>query len=100
MQPDFRWWSTSSGRIELQIDLADALTCGGQGRQDENVAALLRERYIRLQLSALSPLVIANELKEYGAWDAAELENQEDNDARLIWIACCDIAEESRTENE
>ena len=37
---------------------------------------------------------IRQELREYGAWDGEELEDEAMNIQRLIWIAACNIAEE------
>ena len=78
------YWSSSSGKIELEIELDDALCCGGQGRQDDNVAALRKEPYIKTQLDALDPAVVRSELQEYGAWDAEELARHEDNLAPAV----------------
>jgi len=48
---------------------------------------------INRQLKKLDPALVAVCLKEYGAWDAAELSDHTDNLTRLLWCACCDIAE-------
>jgi hypothetical protein len=44
-------------------------------------------------LKKLDSALVALCLKEYGAWDAAELSDHEANLTRLLWCACCDIAE-------
>lgn len=51
--------------------------------------------YIRAG-DALDPEKVRAELKEYGAWDSAELSNHADNIRRLVWIAAGDISEEVR----
>jgi hypothetical protein len=89
------WWSTSSGRIELNITKADAASASHSGPCDISVAWLRRNRpeLIR-QLDKLDPALVAAELREYGAWDDAELADHEANLNRLVWIACNDITEE------
>jgi hypothetical protein len=39
---------------------------------------------------------IRAELKEYGAWDAAELSNDDDNFSRLVWCAACNVNDEPK----
>jgi len=45
------------------------------------------------QLSQLAPKQVADRLKEYGAWSDEELANHDMNLTRLLWLACCDVAE-------
>jgi len=42
----------------------------------------------------LSPEAIRKDLREFGAWDAEQLANDEENRARLLWGAACQIKEE------
>lgn len=88
------WWSTSSGRIELNITKAQAARGSHQGQCHEDVQALMRVPTIRRQLQKIEPALLAAELKEYGAWDDAELADHTANLGRLVWIACGDIQEE------
>jgi hypothetical protein len=87
------YWSESSGRIELQITKSQADSCSHPGQCDQDVADLRLNPAIRRQLQKLSPALVAECLKEYGAWDAVELSDHDQNLDRLLWIACCDIAE-------
>ena len=91
-----KWWSAGSGLVELRLTRDQWESCSGQGRQDDNVAELRRVPSVRKQLDALDPARVAAELREYGAWDAEQLANHDDNLDRLLWIACCDLREESR----
>jgi len=91
-----RWFSSSSGRIELAITLDDAKACSHSGRCDDDVAALLAVPYITEQLARISSDTLANELREYGAWDEVELADRQQNLARLLWCACGDIVENER----
>jgi len=87
------WWTESLGRIELQITKAQAESCSHPGPCDDDVAALRQAPAIRRQLARLNPETVCNALREYGAWDDAELANHDENLSRLLWIACCDITE-------
>jgi hypothetical protein len=87
------WWSDSSGRIELQMTMAQAQTCFHPGQCDADVAALRQVPAIRRQLAKLEPNSLVKCLAEYGAWDDKELSNHDANLSRLVWIAACDIAE-------
>ena len=88
------WWSESLGRIELQITLKQAQSCSHQGQCDDDVAALRKVPAIKRQLDKLDPKLVADCLREYGAWDDKELADHDQNLTRLLWCACCDIAEE------
>ena len=94
MTNDFEWWSEFLGRIELQIAREDAESASHPGPCDADVARLRDVPYIREQLDRLPPALVAECLREYGAWDAEELADHDANLDRLLWIACCDISEE------
>jgi hypothetical protein len=88
------WFSTSSGRIELKITKAQAAIGSHQGQCDDDVASLRTVPAILRQLAKINPELLAGELREYGAWDAAELADHDANLSRLLWIACGDISED------
>lgn len=87
------YWSTSSGRIELQITKAEARDASHQGQCDFSVLVLSVKPRISRQLAKLSPELVAQELKEWGAWEDEELKNHTQNIQRLLWLACCDVNE-------
>lgn len=87
------WWSTGSGKIELKITKAQARAGSHQGRCDDDIAWLLKDKTIAQQMRKLDPETVKAELREYGAWDDDELGDHDQNLARLLWIACGDIAE-------
>lgn len=87
------YWTESLGRIELQITKKQALQCSHPGPCDSDIAELLKVPAINRQLKKLDPAIVAASLKEYGAWDEKELKNHTENLHRLLWCACCDIAE-------
>lgn len=94
MKNNLEFWSESLGRIELQITREDAESASHQGQCDADVARLRDVPYIREQLDRLPPALVAECLREYGAWDADELADHDANLDRLLWCACCDISEE------
>ena len=85
------WWSTSSGRIELNITKKVAAMCHHSGNCEPEVRAAMKIPSIKRQLNKLDPKLIVSELKEFGAWDDEELKDNEFNKVRLLWIACGDI---------
>ena len=88
------YYSTGSGRIELDIDMDVADSCSHPGPCDADVAEALEYPEIKAQFDKIDPAILAEELKEWGAWDTEELKDHEENKARLLWIACSSIMEE------
>lgn len=92
-----REWHAGSGRpLALSISLEDAQSCAHQGQCDADVAAMRRTPAIAAQVDAWDAATLRAELKEYGAWDAAELADDDANRDRMLWLACGDLVEESR----
>jgi hypothetical protein len=89
------WFTSSSGRIELQITLAQAQSCAQPGDNEPAVVRLRQEPKIRRQLAKIEPATLRNELREYGAWDDEELADHDQNLTRILWLACHDIKEEN-----
>lgn len=94
-----RWWSSSSGRIELRIRWEDVEACSHQGRCDDDVESAVGKKYLAKQLARIKQTTLRDELKEYGAWDEHELKDHEANIRRLVWVACCDIMEGHHASN-
>jgi hypothetical protein len=91
-----KYFSTSSGRIELQLKLSDARSGSHQGQCDDDIEALRTLPYIAAQLDTIDAELLVRELADYGAWEADELADHEANLNRILWLACGDIVEESR----
>ena len=87
------FWTESLGRIELQITKRQAKSCSHPGKCDADVAELRKVPAIKRQLDRLDPSLVAECLREYGAWDDDELSDHDQNLTRLLWVACCDITE-------
>jgi len=88
-----KWWNDGHLFVELYILPEDAETGYHQGRCDEDIADLRRVPYIAAQLDALDPEQMRRALREWGAWDTDDLADDDANRARLLWLACGDIAE-------
>jgi hypothetical protein len=86
-------WTSGCGRIEFHIRLDDAKACSHAGQCDSDVTWLRQQPYIIEQTNALDALLLADILREYGAWDDGDLANHDANLDRIVWIACCDISE-------
>jgi hypothetical protein len=79
------------GSIELPVEIIEM--CPISGSADNAIASMRKLPEVIAEVAAINPDKLRMELKEYGAWDAEELANHEDNIDRILWIACCDIRE-------
>ena len=86
-------WNDSYGFIGLNITKAQAHMGHHQGQCDQDIADLRRVPSIKKQLDRLDPDRVREVLRDYGAWDDAELSDHDANLDRLLWIACGDIVE-------
>jgi hypothetical protein len=76
-------------RFTITMTRQAALDCSHGGACDDDVAYWAK----RLKVKASADDIRA-ELKEYGAWDADELADDDQNLHRIIWIAAGQIKEE------
>ena len=90
------YWTSSSGRIELDIKRTHARTATHSGPCDADIAALSVRPYIARQLRKIDPAALSAELAGYGAWDDEERADHAQNLQRVLWIACGDLAEGSQ----
>jgi hypothetical protein len=88
------WFTSSSGRIELQMTKEQAESVSHSGQCDQDVLALSKVPEIKPQLDQIDPAVLAGELSEYGAWDKDELADHKQNIQRLLWLAGGDIVDD------
>lgn len=88
------WYTSSDGRIELQITKAEAAQGYHLGQCDNDVFILSQKPRIARQLKRLNPDIVRNELAGCGAWDDDELADDTQNLQRLLWLACADITDE------
>ena len=87
------WWSSSSGRIELEMTAKQAASVSHPGQCEDDVLALMEQPEIKQQFDTIPNSLMVFELAEYGAWDAEQLQDNHRNRVRLVWIAGCDLRE-------
>jgi len=85
---------TYFNRFEIQMTKKQAVGASHPGACDDDADALLKVPSIRRQLDKIPASKIADELREYGAWDDEELKDEQANRARIVWIAAGNIREE------
>lgn len=85
------WFSTSSGLIELELTQDDVATGYHTGACDNDITDLRRIPRIAAQLDAIDPALLRAELKEWGAWDDEQLADHDENQSRILWLACGDL---------
>lgn len=87
---DVRPWFDAHGWLIRRIPRECWRDCSAPGPADDSVA-YWRER---LHFSVPRELAIAW-LREFGAWDADELNESSDNELadRVLWLASCDLRE-------
>jgi hypothetical protein len=94
-------WTSSSGRIELEMTMGDAESITPPGVDAAPlVEALSDVPRIKKQLEEIDPEVLKGELREYGAWDEEMLADHEDNLGRILWIAAGDIMDDPESYEE
>ena len=97
IDPNKLYWATFN-YFELRLLGACVIACNGSGDQSGNVE--FWTPHVKMQVdrdafkNAPNDETIRKELKQYGAWDAKELQDSEMNWQRLVWIAACNINEE------
>lgn len=84
-------WTSGSGRLTLDLTAADVARGYHSGACDDDIAELLVDPRIALQVAEWDAQTLVAELREYGAWDAAELTDVAQNRARMLWLACSDV---------
>lgn len=87
------YWSSSCGRIELNITLNNAKKTFHSGDCEPEVMELANKQSIKKQTKLIDKNDLITVLKEYGAWNKDELQDHQQNIIRLLWLAAADIAE-------
>lgn len=88
---NYTWWN-SAGDIILDLTKQQVETGSAIGDRYEYIRSILPE--LRKQLENYNDKAIKRSLIETGGWEEEELRNREENNIKLIWCACCDIAAE------
>ena len=96
----FTWFAGSGRPINLRLTLEEAESCSHPGNCEADVKELLLTDGISAQVATWDPETLRAELAEYGAWDEEELADHEENTRRMVWLACCDVAENPKDYEE
>jgi hypothetical protein len=83
------FWCDGSGQVEIKITQAQIDNVCHAGANDAAVAAESKPD--------INPALLKSILREYGAWDDAELSNHAANLDRVFWLACWDCFEDPET---
>ena len=86
-------WSSSSGKIKLDIPALVYKQVPISGPADGVIEKLVFIPLIMKQFIVIPDSLLIGTLREYGAWDDAELADRLNNLYRLLWIACLDLRE-------
>ncbi len=85
-------------RFELRMSGEAAAACSHSGSCDDDVAHWAPLVAAQVEKDNFpckpTPELIRAELKEYGAWDAAELADDAQNWQRLVWLAAGQIVDD------
>lgn len=82
-------------RFTITMTYDQARECGGPGDRTRQV----RDLWEVMDLSFIDDEELIAELSEYGAWDTEELQDRDENEMRIIWLAAGNILEEEMEEN-
>ena len=74
-------------RFDLHIPKKAIAPCSSSGDCTDAV----REWRLKTNFKHISDDDLKDELSEYGAWDEGELNNRENNEERILWIAAGNI---------
>lgn len=80
-------------RFAIEMTKAQAESASHPGPCDDGVQYLLTLPKIRRQLKRITDDELRAELREYGAWIEGDLDQRENNEARIIWLAAGHIAD-------
>lgn len=94
-KPRARYWASFNG-FELRLSGAAVMACHHQGACDSDVASYAP----RVERPAsCTPNALRLELREYGAWDDAELADDAANWQRIIWLAAGMIQDDEKPDS-
>lgn len=82
-------------RFSISLALDDALSASHPGNCDQEVEDLRRLEYVADQLESIPDGDLFDELREYGAWNHIQLQDREENERRIVWIAAGNIREKN-----
>ena len=85
----------SFNNLEIEMTLNQAESCSHPGDCEPDVRMLMEHPHIKRQRKRIDPELIRQELKEYGAYSEEDLQDDDMNWVRILWIGANDITEEA-----
>lgn len=82
------WYTSSMAYVEFQLPGQCVMDCYHQGDCQPEVDYWKDKLHLDID-----PASLAQELSEYGSWDLEELQDHDQNVARIIWLASGDLQE-------
>ena len=82
-------------RFDIEIPVEAIGDCSHQGACDKDVD--FWQRSGEIDFSEISDSDLVEELTDTGGADLWDLSDRDDNEQRILWIACCDLKEEETT---
>jgi len=83
-------------RFVLYLWEGDARELSARGDRDNAARKIALAPLYRAQFRTIDPLAIREELLETGGWQVHELQDNWENQKRILWIAGCNLKEENR----
>ena len=80
-------------RFTFEMTLEQAKDASHAGDCYQDVIYLLTLPKIKRQLKKILDEMLIAELLEYGVWNNEELQNRQNNEERIVWLAAGDISE-------
>ena len=83
--------TTTIYREDLPLECIE--DCSSQGSVDEAVAYWAEDARVAPILAAIPAATLRAHCEDTGAWEGAELDDEDANRRRVLWLACCDFNE-------
>lgn len=80
--------------LELVMTLEEAESCSHSGQCEHDVKILSKEKRLLEQWEKIDKEQVREALKEHGAWEDEELQDDSKNFLKALWLAANDISEQ------
>lgn len=85
-------WFDDIGRMYLEFNQSQVDKCSHQGKCYNDCKAVAEQIRDQLSVYTLDEKIVI--LSETGAWEENELQNENETNLKIVWLACCDIKED------
>lgn len=87
-------------RFSIDMTLEQAKSVSHSGDCEPDVLELMKDPEIQAQLEAISPEVLSEELRGYGAWEEKDRLDLQTNRERILWLAGGNIIDEEKDDGQ